>query len=161
MEGWGDAAALCRELEAIVIEVRSYIKAEGLTYGEDKTTRFTEVFRSAFSQAGEKRGFTARHKGSGGKGEYLWDLCWLKGKRAPGAPVMTFADLILTLECEWHRPLAIEVERDFYKIVDARAPLKVMIFAFETKKLVGASWEDLKKRMLMLARGCYALLRPE
>lgn len=40
-----------------------------------------------------------------------------------------------------------KVEEDFYKIVDARAPIKVMVFAFAEGKL-GTFWDDFKEETL-------------
>jgi len=86
-----------------------------------------------FIDEGKKRNFEVYANTSviaDAKGEYIVDLCWSnedKGK---------YSGLELAMESEWNESEE-EILADFYKIVDIKSCMKVMIFSVREEAMVG------------------------
>ena len=141
-----DLKLLFDEFAASMVRERSIDTSERLS-------DWSGAVKSRLVRLGKRRGYTpfataARRKSAA----YLWDVAWTvedklkRGQPPTGAgidglkfPRAPYRSLILTAEVEWgrqgqrphtqvFRQNLEEVFRDFYKLMDSRSPVKVMVY---------------------------------
>lgn len=130
----------------------SMVRAPRLTI-EERLTDWTHAVKKRFIKLGARRGYaTFANDDRRKSASYLWDVTWSvednpqRGQPPTGAgvpeltfPVVPYRKLVLALEVMWgrqgQRPQTQvfrqnleEVFRDFYKLLDANGPVKVMVY---------------------------------
>lgn len=84
---------------------------------DDKWTRW---IKDCFEQIGRERGLEVKRTDSAAeRSEFLFDLCWIQNSNNEYG-------MQLALECEWQEYLS-----DFKKLIHAKAPVKVLVFAWK------------------------------
>lgn len=131
---------------------RSIVRARGLDL-EERHGEWTDAVKKSWERLGRRHGFSPFLNDNRRKsGSYLWDVAWcvedrIRAKSPPmgaGIPGLTFPkrpyrSLDLVAQVEWGRPgqrprtqvfrqNLQEVFRDFYKLLDAKAETKVMVY---------------------------------
>ena len=93
---------------------------EGVAQERWSKTEWTRRILTALCDVGTRLGYTvcASNVDSADWGEWLFDVCWLHGKRWLKAVPMV-------AECEWEN--FGDIEDDFQKLLVARASLRVMV----------------------------------
>ena len=120
---------------------------------DERHGEWTSAIKSSLSRLGKRRGHaTFLNDDRRKSGSYLWDVAWcvedrvrqttpprgagIEGLRFPSQP---YRRLVLSAQVEWGRPgqrpgtqvfrqNLEEVFRDFYKLLDAKSELKVMVY---------------------------------
>lgn len=90
------------------------------------------IFQYFFDE-GKKRNFGVYANTSviaEAKGEYIVDLCWSNEEKDK------YYGLELAMESEWN-PSEEEILADFYKLVDIKSYLKIMIISVQEEKIIG------------------------
>ncbi len=131
---------------------RSIVRARGL-HIDERHGEWTSAVKNSLARIGKRHNYAPFLNDDRRKsGAYLWDVAWCiedkvrRGAQPMGAgipgltfPAKPYRRLVLSAQVEWGRPgqrprTAVyrqnleEVFRDFYKLLDAKSQLKVMVF---------------------------------
>ena len=100
----------------------------------ENSDEWTRWVKDCFERLGQQRGLEIRRTDSiRGESEFLFDLCWIRNSQDGYG-------MELVLECEWGEYLS-----DFRKLLHAKAPVKVLVFAWrrsEEKLAEIKNWID-------------------
>jgi len=149
--GRGTAAAMDLQVELIFEEFCAHLVRTRTLPIAERHSEWTHAVKRSIGRLGERRGFTVLTTDDRRKsGSYLWDVAWARedapsrvptGAGIPGLhfPRSPYRQLVLSAQVEWGKPgqrgrtqmyrmNLEEVFRDFYKLLDAKSEVKVMVF---------------------------------